>query len=453
MKDIKDRHIVVAGGARSGVAAARLLKARGADVFLSDAGSIPEEMEKNLSDHQIPFEQKGHTARASRGEFLVISPGIPSTSAIARSYLENGKAIYSEVEMASWFNTNRTVAITGTNGKTTAVNWLAHIWKTAGTPFRTGGNIGTAYSDIVLSEEAGRDHLLEISSFQLDHIDTFRPDVSIILNITPDHLDRYGQSFERYAKSKFRITENQTSGDWFIYNADDALLKEFSNTVKQRTSAPRLLAFSLEQKVDQGIYLDEGQLVLTFNQKKQPLMNLNDIGLPGKHNLKNGMAAALAARACEIKNEMIRESLQSFEGVEHRLEQVRTVDGVRYVNDSKATNINAVWYALDSYDVPIVLILGGRDKGNNYRDLEAQLREKVHTVIALGEAREAIRQQLTGIVPDLIETETLTEAVKQARKRAKRGEVVLLSPACSSFDMFENYEDRGKQFKQAVINL
>lgn len=453
MKDVKNRHIVVAGGARSGVAAALLLKKHGAILFLSDAGRIDPDMAQRLTDAQIPFEQNGHTEKAGKGDFLIISPGIPTTSPIAEAYLKAGKEIYSEVEVASWFNSNRMVAVTGSNGKTTVVNWLSHMWKTAGRPHRTAGNIGTAFSELTGRIPSDADLLLEISSFQLDHIHSFCPEVSMILNITPDHLDRYQQNFDLYAKSKFRITENQTSDHWFIYNADDPLLQEFVKTFTTQKTAPQLFAFSIEGEVKQGIHIEGGHLILTIDHKKQKLMEMRDIGLPGKHNLKNGMAAALAARACEIKNEKIRESLQKFEGVEHRLEMVRHLEGVQFINDSKATNINAVWYALDSYDVPVVLILGGRDKGNNYIELESQLLEKVHTVIAIGEAQDAIKKQLTPLVPNMMEANSMKEAVKLARKQAKRGEIVLLSPACASFDMFKNYEDRGKQFKQAVYEL
>jgi len=429
MKDVKNRYIVVAGGARSGIAAALLLKKTGADVFLSDAGSIAPDMEQKLIREQVSYEKEGHTERAAKGEILVISPGIPSTSPIAIEYMEAGKMIYSEVEIASWFTQNRMVAVTGTNGKTTVVNWLDHIWKMAGKPHQSAGNIGKAFSEAVLETDNDADFLLEISSFQLDHIDRFHPKVSLILNITPDHLDRYQQDFERYAASKFRITENQTSGDWFIFDADDPILDKFSNTLSPNKNSPALLAYSLEKKVEQGMYIHDDQIILSVNQKTEPFMKLNDIGLPGRHNLKNGMAAALAARACELSNDIIRESLRSFEGVEHRLELVRTLNGVRYINDSKATNINAVWVALDSYDVPLVLILGGRDKGNNYKNLESQLRENVHTVVAIGEARRKIRNQLQGVVPNLLEADTLKEAVKISQKKAKRGEVVLLSPA------------------------
>lgn len=453
MKEVIGKHIVVAGAARSGAGAAFLLKSQGADLFVTDAGPIADHIKDRLRRSNIPFEENGHSKDAEKGDFLVISPGIPSDSDIALVYSNSGREIYSELESASWFNENRMVAVTGSNGKTTVVNWLNDIWECAGLSNHLAGNIGTAFSNVVLSAEPGADILLEVSSFQLDHIDTFRPSVSMILNITPDHLNRYQNSFEKYAKSKFRITENQTSDDWFIYDADDPVLNEFSKTLSQQEDSPRQLAFSLTKEVDEGLFLEGGALILMLNQKKQTLMEMNDIGLPGKHNLKNGMAAALAARACEISNEYIRESLKRFEGVEHRLELARVLNGVSYINDSKATNINAVWYALDSFDMPIVLILGGRDKGSNYCELQSQLVEKVHTIVSIGEAREAIQSQLENVVPDILEAQTLEEAVELSRKKAKRGEIVLLSPACSSFDMFENYEHRGNRFKEIVDQL
>lgn len=453
MMDLKGKHIVVAGAARSGVAAALLLKKQGADIFVSDSGRIDDQTQERLRDHQIEFEQNGHTEKAEQGDFLVISPGIPSDSDIASSYRNNNKKIYSEIEAASWFNSNPIVAVTGSNGKTTVVNWMANIWKHAGKPHALCGNIGTAFSEVVADTEPGADIILEVSSFQLDHIETFRPSISMILNITPDHLDRYQHDFEKYARAKFRITENQTRDDWFIYDADDPTLIEFSKSLAQKDSSPRQLAFSTEREVDEGIYLEDNNIVLSFNQQKKTLMEIRNVGLPGKHNLKNGMAAALAARACEIRDEWICEILQKFEGVEHRLEFVRTVDGVDYINDSKATNINSVWFALDSFEMPVVLIMGGRDKGNDYTKLHSQLIEKVHTVVSIGEAQEAIRTQLEDVVPHIIEAESMKEAVKTSRSKAKRGEVVLLSPACSSFDMFRNYEDRGNKFKEAVSNL
>lgn len=451
--NLQDRHIVVAGAARSGVAVAVLMKHHGGDVFVSDFGTIKPEQLQRLEQEAIPYEQNQHSEKAMNGEFLVLSPGVPSTSPIATRYSNDGKSIYSEIEVSSWFNRSPIIAITGSNGKTTVANWLAHTWKTAQKDYLLAGNIGTAFSDMVSESGPDKDALLEISSFQLDHIDRFHPHVSVILNITPDHLDRYNNDFKKYTESKCRITSNQTENDWFIYNADDPVVSTFAETLSNRKNSPRQLAFSTEKEVEEGIFIRDNSLIFKINHNEEKLMQIDNIGVPGRHNLKNGMATALAARASEIKKENLRESLETFEGVAHRLETVRELDGVRYINDSKATNINAVWYALDSFDMPIVLILGGRDKGNDYLELEDQLREKVHTVVSIGEAQQAIKEQLRGVVPHIIEADTLKHAVKAARKQAKRGEVVLLSPACSSFDMFEDYEDRGDQFKQAVIEL
>jgi len=453
MINLHNKHIVVAGAARSGIAVALLIKKQGGSVFVTDFGSIKPDLRKRLKDHSIAFEENKHSEKAEGGEFLVLSPGVPTSSAIAQTYLKEGKPVYSEIEVASWFTKSPIVAITGSNGKTTVVNWMADTWKKADRNFVLAGNVGTAFSEVVHQTELDREALLEISSFQLDHIHTFRPHISAILNITPDHLDRYNNDFEKYAQSKLKITSNQTEEDWFIYNADDSVLRKHAKTISEKKNAPKLLAFSTESEVEQGVFIRNNELIFKINHKEEILMHIGEIGLPGRHNLKNGMATALAARASEIKKDSLRESLQTFEGVSHRLEVVRELDGVRYINDSKATNINAVWYALDSFEMPIVLILGGRDKGNDYLELENQIREKVHTVVSIGEARQNIKKQLEGVVPNLIEADTIKNAVKAARNQAKRGEIVLLSPACSSFDMFENYEDRGNQFKQAVIEL
>lgn len=451
--NVENKHIVVAGAARSGVAVARLLKRNGAIPFVTDAGSIKSGFEEQLRNESIDFEQNQHSVKAMDGDFLVLSPGVPTSSKIAQHYLKEAKSVFSEIEVAGWFNQSPIVAVTGSNGKTTVANWLAHTWKVANRKYLLAGNIGTAFSDHIDETSKEVDVLLEVSSFQLDHIDCFHPHVSIILNITEDHLDRYQNDFNLYAKSKLKITKNQGKSDWFIYNDDDPLLSGFAHVMAQGENSPKLLAFSSDREMSNGAFVRDGKLILKINNKEEQLMQIGEIGLSGKHNLQNGMATALAARASEIKNEFIRESLRTFEGVAHRLEHVRTLKGVRYVNDSKATNINALWYALDSYKVPIVLILGGRDKGNDWTVLEHQVREKVHTIVAVGEAKNRIKEQLGGVVPHYLEAESMKQAVKLARKKAKRGEVVLLSPACSSFDMFENYEHRGNEFKQAVLDL
>lgn len=451
--NVEEKHIVVAGAAKSGVAVAKLLKKHGAVPFVTDSGSLKPEFEMQLKSESIEYEQSGHSQKAMNGEFLVLSPGVPTSSEITQLYLNSGKKVFSEIEVASWFNRSPMVAVTGSNGKTSVANWLAHTWKVANKNHLLAGNIGTAFSDHVDETSDEVTALLEISSFQLDHIDRFQPDVSIILNITADHLDRYQNDFNLYAKSKLRITENQDTSDWFIYNGDDPILSDHAKKLSKKDNSPHLLAFSSDREISNGAFVRDGKLILKINNKEEQLMQIGEIGLSGKHNLQNGMATALAARASEIKNEFIRESLRSFEGVAHRLESVRKLKGVQYVNDSKATNINAVWYALDSYNVPVVLILGGRDKGNDYSLIESQIREKVHTIVAIGEARQAIKKQLGSVVPNYLEADTMKQAVKLSKKKAKRGEVVLLSPACASFDMFENYEHRGSEFKQAVLDL
>ncbi|MFU8811702.1 MAG: UDP-N-acetylmuramoyl-L-alanine--D-glutamate ligase [Balneolaceae bacterium] len=453
MIDVSGKHIVVVGAARSGLAVAALLASKQAEVFVTDTGAIDAVSKKELDKLGIPFEEGGHSPRSKDAELLVISPGVPSEAPIVQQYIGEGKGVYSEIEVASWYNQSPMIAVTGSNGKSTVVNWMADTWQRAERDCLLAGNVGVAFSQVVEQSSPEKMAILEVSSFQLDHIHSFSPFISVLLNVTPDHLDRYNHSFKAYAASKMRITENQTADDWFIYNADDTVCKQLANSLKQRDNTPQQLAFSIHDEVEQGLFLRNGKMICKLNETDEVLMNVQDMGIPGKHNLQNGMATALAARAAEIKNDRLRESLELFEGIPHRLEFVRDLEGVRYFNDSKATNINAVWYALDCFDTPMVLILGGRDKGNDYLELEAQIRKKVHTIIALGEAKENIRSQLGNVVPNLMEADTIQQAVKSAAKQAKRGEVVLLSPACSSFDMFKNYEDRGDQFRQAVINL
>ncbi|MEX0993971.1 MAG: UDP-N-acetylmuramoyl-L-alanine--D-glutamate ligase, partial [Balneolaceae bacterium] len=434
MNELTNKSVVVIGAARSGLAVASLLKQQGANVFVSDHAKISDAVKLQLANNQIPYEENGHTKKARSADMAVLSPGVPDTIPLVRDYLGNGKKVVSELEVASWFNKSKMIAVTGSNGKTTVASWLNHTWEKAQKPCLAAGNIGSAFSGEVSRTGPDTTVILEVSSFQLDHIERFRPDIGIILNITPDHLDRYDNDFELYKQSKFRITENQTAEDIFIYNFEDPALVGRADELKKKKTGPQLLAFSDSREVEEGAFIRDQQIVFKINNKEEPFMHIDEIGLPGRHNLNNGLATALAARASEIKNDAIRESLKTFEGVEHRLEQVRIFKGVRYINDSKATNINAVWYALDSFNMPIVLILGGRDKGNDYTELEGQLREKVHTVIAIGEAQSAIKKQIGKIVPHYLEADTMKDAVRLACKQAKRGEIVLLSPACSSFD-------------------
>lgn len=453
MRKVDGKHIVVIGAARSGVPVAKLLQAHGAHVFVTDSNAIESIFKQQLQQKNIPFEEGGHTKKAEQADFAVVSPGVPTKVPLVQSYLQAGKKVYSEIEVASWFNKGPIVAVTGSNGKTTVTSWLDHTWKLADKEHITGGNIGEAFSEQVFNTAPDKDTLLEVSSFQLDHIESFHPHVSVLLNITPDHLDRYDNDFEKYAAAKFRITENQTADDWIIYHKDDPVIRRKMRSIQQKKTAPRMLAFSSTEKVQRGAFVRDENIILKFNNEEEQLMPISEVQLKGTHNLNNGLAAALAARASEIKNEVIRESLRTFEGVAHRLELVRTVDGVKYINDSKATNINAVWYALDSYNMPMALILGGRDKGNDYTQLIDQIRSKVHTIVAIGEARPLIEEQLKSVVPHFETAESMGKAVRIAKKHTKRGEIVLMSPACSSFDMFENYEHRGNEFKRIVNGL
>ncbi len=455
MREITNKHIVVVGAARSGLAVASLLKQKGGNVFVTDHGPISESTKQKLKALDIAFEENGHTQKAERGLFLAISPGVPTEAPLVQEYLNNGKEVFSEIEIASWFNKSSIVAVTGSNGKTTVTNWLDHTWEKAGRKHITAGNIGFAFSDKVDQTSENSEALLEVSSFQLDHINRFQPKISVLLNITADHLDRYNNDFSNYAKSKFRITENQTSEDWFIYNFDDPTIAGHVDSLKKKENGPQLLPFSTSKELSKtgGAFVRDQNIILKINKQEEVLMPTRDVKLSGKHNLSNGLATALAARASEIKSDVIRESLRTFEGVEHRLELVRTVNGVKYINDSKATNINAVWYALDSFNVPLTVIMGGRDKGNDYSELAKQIREKVHTIIAIGEAQPLIEEQLKSVVPNFTTANNMNEAVRSAKEVAKRGEVVLLSPACSSFDMYDNYKHRGNEFKKAVNRL
>lgn len=453
MREVQGKHIVVIGAARSGIAVASLLHRKGAEVFVSDISGIDTPIKERLKADNISFEEKGHTDKARSADFAVLSPGVPTKAPLVQEYLEAGKEVLSEMEVASWFSQSPIIAVTGSNGKTTVTSWLAYTWQAAQKPHLLAGNIGYAFSDEVENTAPEKEAILEVSSFQLDHIETFRPRISLLLNITPDHLDRYENSFEKYAASKFRITENQNEEDWFIYHFDDPMTKQHVEALKKKDNAPKLLAFSNSSEVSSGAFVRDKKIIIKINKQEEVLMPISEIGLSGNHNLNNGLATALAARAAEIKNDVIRESLRTFEGVEHRLEHVRTVDGVKYINDSKATNINAVWYALDSFNMPMALILGGRDKGNDYTELIDQIREKVHTIIAIGEARPMIEEQLKHVVPHFETADDMSKAVRLGKKYTRRGEIVLLSPACSSFDMFKNYEHRGNEFKRIVNSL
>ncbi len=461
MSRLKGRRVSVLGAARSGLAAARLLHAKEARVFVSDAGFIPTPVQSELRALGIGFEEGGHSARVQEADFLVSSPGVPDTAPPIQAALQSDLPVISEIELASWFCHSRMIAITGSNGKTTTTELTGHILHHAGHRPIVCGNIGTPFAERVLDASPEDIVVLEVSSFQLDHVHTFRPDVSVVLNITPDHLDRYGNDMDRYAAAKLRICAQQDDTDAFIYSMDDARLSAFIRSRQHGPDREGPRAFGITttdvattpEHSDAAGYLKDGYLTLRIDNMEETLMQPNDLALRGRHNVYNSLAAAVAARVVEVRSDVMRESLRTFEGVPHRLESVREVDGVRYVNDSKATNVNAVWYALESFREPVILIAGGRDKGNDYHKLTPLVKERVRALITIGEAAETIHTQLGPHVEDAVRAESLADAVHLAHLLAQQGDVVLLSPACASFDMFASFEDRGDQFKQLVSNI
>ena len=440
--------LVILGGGESGVGTALLGKEKGYDVFVSDKGKIKEKYKQVLLHNEIEWEDEQHTeSKILNADIVMKSPGIPDTVPLVKQIHENGIPVVSEIEFASKFTDATIVGITGSNGKTTTATLTHHILKqelNAG----LAGNIGDSFAKQIIEEDF-ENYVLEISSFQLDDIIDFKPHIAVLLNITPDHLDRYDYKFENYIQSKFRIAKNQTKADYLIYDADDEVIV---NHLKKHPVQSTLLPFSLEQSIENGAYLDQENIKLTINNE-QIIMPTSHLTLEGKHNIKNAMAASTVAHLLKIRKQTIRESLANFQGVEHRLEQVLKINKVQYVNDSKATNVNATYYALESMDAPTVWIVGGVDKGNNYEELFPFVNEKVKAIICLGVDNQKLMQAFGNMVDVIIETQFMNEAVKIAYKVAESGDNVLLSPACASFDLFENYEDRGRQFKEAVRNL
>lgn len=451
-QDVTGKRVTVFGGARSGIAAARLLAAKGASVFLSDSSEVREEVRRLLDAESIPYEDGGHSARSQEADLIVVSPGVPSDAPPVLAARRTGIPIVSEIELAFWYCTTPVVAITGSNGKTTTTNLLGHTFRTADLRTIVGGNVGYPFSEYVRGPQEADVVVLEVSSFQLDEIHAFRPRVSVLLNITPDHLDRYGHDFGTYAASKMRIRENQGHADAFVYNVDDETIRSLLAGA-DREDQPRSYGFSQEQEVEEGAFVRDDSLVLRINDQEDILMQARELSLRGKHNLYNSLAAAVASRVMEVRSDVVRESLRSFEGVPHRLELVRELDGVRYVNDSKATNVNAVWYALESFAERVVLIAGGRDKGNDYEPLRQLVAQKVRAIVAIGESGDKVVRELGDLIPHAVSAESMEDAVRYARMFAEPGDVVLLSPACASFDMFDNYEHRGDVFRSAVQEL
>ena len=438
------------GGAESGVGAAVLAKVKGFDVFLSDNGTIKEEYIKTLRDWNIDFEQGGHSENLIlNADEVVKSPGIPSTAAIVRKLADQGTHIVSEIEFASRFDSAKKICITGSNGKTTTTSLIHYLLTEAGLNVGLGGNIGKSYAMQVATEKHDY-YVLEISSFQLDDTYEFRPDIAIITNITPDHLDRYDHKMENYVKAKFKITRNLRPEDCFIFDSDDKItIEHLSKIVLQA----KMLPFTQERKnLEQGAWLEDDKFIVRYEDNDTDVY-LKELALGGKHNIYNSMAAALAAKATGIKDEVIRNSLKSFSPIEHRLEPVLSVADVMYINDSKATNVDSAWYALESQTRPVVWIVGGKDKGNDYSILEDLVREKVKGIVCMGLDNSKIHAAFDSITSNIVDTASADEAVKAASRMAEAGDVVLLSPCCASFDLFENYEDRGRKFKEAVRRL
>jgi UDP-N-acetylmuramoylalanine--D-glutamate ligase len=439
---------VILGGGESGVGAAVLAKVQHYDTFLSDSGTLKEQFRSQLQKWEIPFEEGGHTPEKVLSADLVIkSPGIPETAPLVVRLREQGTPIISEIEFAGYYDTAKKICITGSNGKTTTTSLIYYLLQNAGLNVGLGGNIGKSYAMQVATEKHDI-YVLELSSFQLDGMYDFKADIAVLMNITPDHLDRYDHCFQNYINAKFRITRNMKPEDCFIFcNDDEVTIGELNKIVLQA----RKLPFTQNGKVEEGAWLDDDTLRVRYDGDEFDIL-VRDLALEGRHNVYNSMAAAITGKIMKVTNETIRKSLTTFEGVEHRMEKVLTVGGVLYINDSKATNVNSTWYALESVQTPIVLILGGTDKGNDYAPIADLVREKVKSIVCLGVDNKKIKDFFGGMVP-VYETLSAEECVNKCAELAVSGDTVLLSPCCASFDLFKNYEDRGRQFKEAVRRL
>ncbi|HKK12217.1 MAG TPA: UDP-N-acetylmuramoyl-L-alanine--D-glutamate ligase [Flavobacteriaceae bacterium] len=442
------RRLVILGGGESGIGTALLGKTKGYEIFVSDNGTIKEKYKDVLKHNEIEWEEGQHTvSKILNADLVMKSPGIPENVSLVKAIREQAIPIVSEVEFAYGFTKAIIVGITGSNGKTTTATLTHHILKKE-LSVGLAGNIGNSFAKQVLERDYPN-YVLEISSFQLDDIVNFKPHIAVITNITPDHMDRYDHKFEKYIASKFRIAMNQTNEDYLIYDADDEVIV---NWLENHPVQSTLLPFSLKKVIENGAYLDNETIKITIDNN-QIIMPTANLALEGSHNIKNAMAASTVAHLLKIRKQAIRESLENFQGVEHRLEHVLKINKVQYINDSKATNVNATYYALESMDAPTVWIVGGIDKGNDYRELFPFVNEKVKAIICLGVDNQKLFDNFGSMVDIIVETQFMSEAVKIAYKIAEAGDNVLLSPACASFDLFENYEDRGRQFKEAVRNL
>ncbi len=443
------KFLVVLGGGESGVGTAILGKQKGYQVFVSDKGEIQPKYREVLEHFEIEWESGKHSEnKILEADVVMKSPGIPDKVPLIQELVKNGIPVISEIEFASQFSDATVIGITGSNGKTTTTMLTHHLLVNGDKNAGLAGNIGDSYAKMVTELDFGH-YVLEISSFQLDGIVDFKPHVAIITNITPDHLDRYDYQFEKYIASKFRIAMNQTKEDYLIYDFDDAVIRE---GLKKFPVQSKLVPFSIEEKLETGAWLENTNIKINIEHKTLE-MSTDILALEGQHNVKNTMAASLASLLVNVRKETIRQSIQTFQGVPHRLEKVLKINHVEYVNDSKATNVNATYYALEGIKKPIVWIVGGVDKGNDYSDLMPLVREKVKAIICLGVENSRIKEAFGNVIDLMVETYSMQEAVKVAYKIAERGDNVLLSPACASFDLFENYEDRGNQFKEEIKRL
>ncbi|WP_127141135.1 UDP-N-acetylmuramoyl-L-alanine--D-glutamate ligase [Flagellimonas marinaquae] len=441
--------LVILGGGESGVGTAILGKQKGFEVFVSDKGEIQEKYKEVLEHFEIEWESGEHTeAKILNADLVMKSPGIPDKVPLVKELVEKGVPVISEIEFASKYTDATLIGITGSNGKTTTTMLTYHLLKNGGLDVGMAGNIGDSYAKMVAEKDFDH-YVLEISSFQLDGIVDFKPHIAIITNITPDHLDRYEYKFENYIASKCRIGMNQDANDYLIYDADDDVIRE---ALKKHPIQSKLVPFSVKQKLEEGAWLEDKTIKIKLEHKTLE-MSEDILALEGQHNVKNTMAASMAAMLVKVRKEAIRDSIQSFQGVPHRLEKVLKINHVEYINDSKATNVNATYYALDGIKKPIVWIVGGVDKGNDYAELMPMVREKVKAIVCLGVDNSKLIDAFGNVIDLMVETYSMEEAVKVAYKIAERGDAVLLSPACASFDLFKNYEDRGNQFKNAVKNL
>jgi UDP-N-acetylmuramoylalanine--D-glutamate ligase len=444
-----NKKIVILGAGESGAGSAVLAQKQGFDVFVTDNGTIKDKYREILDNHKIRWEEGSHDEQIILSADEVIkSPGIPENAPLVTRIREKGIPVISEIEFAGRYAGGKKICITGSNGKTTVTNLIYHILKKAGLNAAMTGNVGNSFA-MAVAEGSYDYYVIELSSFQLDGMYDFKADIAVLMNITPDHLDRYGYKLQNYIDAKFRITQNQTESDYLIYWDGDPVI---SAELAKKPYGMTLLPFSDEKQEGMAAYIENDDLILDYPNKTK-LMTIHELALKGRHNTYNSMAAAIAGKVLNIRKDKIRESLADFQGVEHRLEPVITVCGINFINDSKATNVNSTWYAIECMENDIIWIVGGIDKGNDYSELFPVVRKKVKAIVCLGKDNRKIVEAFKDKVPTIVETSSMEEAVRSSYYLAKKGETVLLSPACASFDLFRNYEDRGRQFKQAVRNL